>query len=163
MNTPHDPGTHPEDEGIPDLRDGSPAAEQAEDPQTMPVPGDEPVAAEGHTGTTAEEAADGAPLDERLAAEQPEPGAEADEPPDEQTGETPGDELDDLLGDLPDEPGDELPDEEAGLLVDDPNPGARLAEQDVFSHTDPAPGRSAEEQAVHTRGDDRDLGQGGPD
>ncbi|PBC70425.1 hypothetical protein BX265_7846 [Streptomyces sp. TLI_235] len=67
----HDPGAEPEDEGIPDLEDGSPGARRAEAPQRMPVPGEAPVAAESFGVTGAEQAA-GQSLDERLAAEEPE-------------------------------------------------------------------------------------------
>ncbi|GLW73458.1 hypothetical protein Kpho02_57570 [Kitasatospora phosalacinea] len=68
---PADPAADPEDEGLPDLADGSPAAEQAADPQRPPVPGDRPVAAESF-GVTGAEQAEGESLDDRLAAERPE-------------------------------------------------------------------------------------------
>ncbi|WP_063752922.1 hypothetical protein [Streptomyces sp. NRRL S-350] len=68
----HDPGASPEDEGIPDLQDGSPAQEWSQDPQVQSVPGDAPVAAESF-GTTGAEQAQGESLDARLAQEEPEP------------------------------------------------------------------------------------------
>ncbi|MFI2608360.1 hypothetical protein [Kitasatospora sp. NPDC018619] len=67
----HDPGAAPEDEGIPDLQDGSPAAAWSQDPQVQSVPGDTPVAAESY-GTTGAEQAEGESLDARLAQEEPE-------------------------------------------------------------------------------------------
>ncbi|MFJ6378674.1 hypothetical protein ACIQI7_01515 [Kitasatospora sp. NPDC092039] len=67
----HDPGAEPEDEGIPDLQDGSPARTWSQDPQVQPVPGDAPVAAESF-GTTGAEQAEGESLDARLAQEEPE-------------------------------------------------------------------------------------------
>ncbi len=67
----HDPGAAPEDEGIPDLQDGSPSARWSGDPQVQAVPGDAPVAAEAF-GTTGAEQAAGESLDARLAQEEPE-------------------------------------------------------------------------------------------
>jgi hypothetical protein len=63
--------TSPEDEGIPDLQDGTPEQYWAEDPQEAALPGDEPVAVDDF-GTTAEEMREGEPLDERLRREEPE-------------------------------------------------------------------------------------------
>jgi hypothetical protein len=145
MADQHDPGVNPEDEGIPDLTDGSPEAERANDPQRMPVPGDEPIAADAH-GTTTAEQIEGEPLDRRLAAEEPdvgeedplgEPNALEERDPDREPDD------DELLGHA-----DGLPDEETGQLADDPYPG-RPRNQDVFSHENPAAGLSAEEAAVH--------------
>ncbi|MFJ8622238.1 hypothetical protein ACIRD3_05265 [Kitasatospora sp. NPDC093550] len=67
----HDPAAEPEDEGIPDLQDGSPAREWSQDPQVQSVPGDTPVAAESF-GTTGAEQSEGESLDARLAQEEPE-------------------------------------------------------------------------------------------
>lgn len=67
----HDPGSRFEDEGIPDLQDGTPQQQWAVDPQEAPLPGDRPVAAEDF-GTTAGEQIEGEPLDGRLAREEPE-------------------------------------------------------------------------------------------
>ncbi|MCF6525364.1 hypothetical protein [Streptomyces sp. JJ36] len=128
---PADPGTAPEEEGIPDLQDGTPEAQRAEDPQQMPVPGERPVAAEDF-GTTFAEQVEGAPLDERLAEEEPDVGDEAAE-------------------------GEPAP--EAGQLSDDPLPGTRPANQDSFSTASEAEGLAGEETAVHVSGDDdEDLG-----
>ena len=126
----HDPGVEPEDEGIPDLQDGSPEAEAANDPQRAPVPGDEPVAVESY-GTTFTEQVEGESLDDRLAEEEPDVG---------------------------DEGAEELPDEPAGQLSDDPL-SWRSANQDTFSTASPAQGLSGEESAVHIAEDDeRELG-----
>ncbi|MFC5753818.1 DUF5709 domain-containing protein [Actinomadura rugatobispora] len=69
----------PEDDGIPDLQDGTPEQYWTEDPQEAALPGDEPVAVDDF-GTTAEEMREGEPLDERLRREEPERPAPADEP-----------------------------------------------------------------------------------
>lgn len=121
----HDPGAWPEDEGIPDLQDGSPEAEWANDPQSEPVPGDEPVAVESF-GTTFSEQAAGGSLDDRLTEEEP---------------------------DLVDEAAEEPPDSAAGQLSDDPL-AWRAANQDMFSTASPAHGLSGEEAAVHVAYDD---------
>ncbi|GAA2612646.1 DUF5709 domain-containing protein [Streptomyces axinellae] len=68
---PSDPGGDPEDEGIPDLQDGSPEQERASDPQQQPVPGDSPTAPT-LAAPTPEELREGESLDERLAEEEPE-------------------------------------------------------------------------------------------
>jgi hypothetical protein len=67
-----DPESPLEDEGIPDMQDGTPQQQWAGDPQEHPVPGDEPLAAEEY-GTTAEEQHENEPLDGRLAREEAEP------------------------------------------------------------------------------------------
>jgi hypothetical protein len=59
-----------EDAGIPDLQDGTPEQQQAEDPQELPLPGDQPGASVDW-GTTAEEQAEGEPLSLRLSREEP--------------------------------------------------------------------------------------------
>jgi hypothetical protein len=71
MERHHDPGADPEDEGIPDLQDGTPEQQRAEDPERMPVPGDVPVAAESF-GTTTAEQQQGESLEYKLAQEEPE-------------------------------------------------------------------------------------------
>lgn len=71
--TERDPRSEFEDQGIPDLQDGYPAQERAEDPQQAPVPGDEPMAVDDY-GTTAEEQREGESLDDRLRREEPEAG-----------------------------------------------------------------------------------------
>jgi hypothetical protein len=121
----HDPGRNPEEEGIPDLQDGSPEQYRASDPQQMPVPGDEPTAA-NRWGTTPFEQQHPESLDERLREEEP---------------------------DLTEEDAtDEVADEKTGLLSDDPD-SPRPRNQDMFSHRDPQSGLSAEEEAVHIPAD----------
>lgn len=71
--TDRDPRSELEDQGIPDLQDGFPEQEWAEDPQRAPVPGDEPMAVDDY-GTTAEEQREGETLDGRLSREEPETG-----------------------------------------------------------------------------------------
>jgi hypothetical protein len=71
----HDPESTLEDEGIPDLQDGTPQQQWASDPQEQPVPGDEPMAVDDY-GTTADEQYEPEALDDRLAREEP-----AEEPP----------------------------------------------------------------------------------
>ncbi|HZG04059.1 MAG TPA: hypothetical protein VE546_10875 [Streptomyces sp.] len=131
LEGPNDPGAAPEDEGIPDLQNGSPEQEWMSDPQQMPVPGERPVAAD-RWGTTYAEQVEGESLDQRLAEEEPDVGetSSAYGPPTEQTGQ------------LSDDPLQERP-----------------ANQDVFSHESPAEGLAPEEAAVHTVADDRDIGQ----
>jgi len=70
-----DPGSRFEDAGIPDLQDGTPEQQQAEDPQELPLPGDAPNASVDW-GTTAEEQLEGEPLDVRLAREEPDAALE---------------------------------------------------------------------------------------
>ncbi|WP_280696977.1 hypothetical protein [Kitasatospora sp. GP82] len=103
---PHDPGAEPEDEGIPDLDNGSPSRRWSQDPELQPVPVDSPVAAESF-GTTGAEQAAGQSLDARLAQEEPDieaVGAEdspeppagslvEDDPHCDLTGEATGDEV----------------------------------------------------------------------
>jgi uncharacterized protein DUF5709 len=67
----HDPRSEFEDEGIPDLQAGTPESQWAEDPQQAPLPTDDPQAVDDF-GTTAEEQAQGEPLDLRTAREVPE-------------------------------------------------------------------------------------------
>lgn len=124
---PHDPGADPEDEGIPDLQDGTPEQQWSSDPQQESVPGDEPTAAMAH-GTTANEAREGESLDERLAEEEPEPDPAVPPGP---------------------------PEERAGLLYDEPDPD-RAREQDVYSQEGTTHGLSAEEDAVRIR-DEEDF------
>jgi hypothetical protein len=67
----HDPRSEFEDEGIPDLQDGTPQQQWAVDPQQAPLPGDRPIAIDDF-GTTAEEQREGESLTGRLAREVPE-------------------------------------------------------------------------------------------
>ncbi|WP_431782633.1 DUF5709 domain-containing protein [Streptomyces chumphonensis] len=127
MTEPNDPGRHPEEEGIPDLQDGSPKARRAEDPQRMPVPGDRPVAAEKH-GTTVAEQREGESLDDRLAQEVPDVGADgAAGPPDPEAGR-----LDDAS--LPGRPsGDHV----VGRVGDEATPAAGLSAEESAVHVEP--------------------------
>ncbi|WP_285708545.1 DUF5709 domain-containing protein [Microtetraspora sp. NBRC 16547] len=65
-----DPRSRAEDEGIPDLREGTPEREWAHDPQEEPIPAESPVGID-ECGTTSEEMARGEPLDMRLRREVP--------------------------------------------------------------------------------------------
>ena len=150
-----DPHSELEDEGIPDLQDGTPGQEWAVDPQQAPVPRDYPVAVDDF-GTTIEEQVEGEPLDLRVAREQPEdqavfgegevPGTSAGDP-----GETAGDREDSVtpdsgLGAGADlntdyEPGPEAgaewpaqPEEPSGRVWDDPRPAGRLIAPDEGAH-----------------------------
>ncbi|MFF0310331.1 DUF5709 domain-containing protein [Streptosporangium sp. NPDC004379] len=71
-NMPGDPYSRAEDEGIPDLQEGTPEQQWAVDPQEEPLPADQPGALDDY-GTTAEEWSAGEPLDGRLSREEPEP------------------------------------------------------------------------------------------
>ncbi|TDE38067.1 hypothetical protein E1295_34040 [Nonomuraea mesophila] len=64
----HDPRSRFEDEGIPDLQDGTPQQQWAVDPQEAPLPADEPVAVEDF-GTTDDEQIQGESLSGRLERE----------------------------------------------------------------------------------------------
>ncbi|MBB5937731.1 DUF5709 domain-containing protein [Streptomyces zagrosensis] len=140
----HDPGADPEDEGIPDLQDGTPEQQRASDPQQMPVPGDQPTIAE-YRSTTTNEAWERESLDERLADEVPDVGAN------EPSGAGP---VDAPWADTAQE-------EVAGLLYDEPDPD-QPREQDVYSQEGSTSGLSAEEQAVHVVADeDENSGVGG--
>lgn len=59
-----------QDEGIPDIQDGTPEASWAEDPEYMPLPGERPGASDDF-GTTAYEQSAGESLSGRLARELP--------------------------------------------------------------------------------------------
>jgi hypothetical protein len=78
--TNRDPRSELEDQGIPDLQDGYPEQQWAEDPQQAPVPGDEPLALDDY-GTTAEEQSEGESLDGRLSREEPDVGPGGAETP----------------------------------------------------------------------------------
>ncbi|MCD9590630.1 hypothetical protein QFW82_12505 [Streptomyces malaysiensis subsp. malaysiensis] len=73
MRRVHDPGADPEDEGMPDLQDGTPEQQRAGDPEQLPVAGDEPTIAV-YRDTTSAETHEREPLEERLADEEPETG-----------------------------------------------------------------------------------------
>ncbi|KAB7846870.1 DUF5709 domain-containing protein [Streptomyces mobaraensis] len=148
MTTPHDPGASPEDEGIPDLQDGTPEQQRSSDPQRMPVPGDTPTAVTEER-PTAEELREGRPLDERLDEEEPEADPARLAGPTRPARDEPE----------PDEPapGAEAGDEEpAGLLYDEPDPD-RPRNQDVYAQEGTTDGLSAEEEAVRIKDDDEAL------
>lgn len=131
-----DPADPMEEEGLPALQDGLPSKEITGDVQDgVAVPGDRPLAVEDY-GTTAAEEAAGEPLDRRLAREEPEVLAEADEP---------AREFEDVENPYPEDR-----DERVGRLVE-PDEGARSdQEADVVAFdvgTDTG-GFSAEERAM---------------
>ncbi|MFH9347708.1 hypothetical protein [Kitasatospora sp. NPDC017646] len=132
----HDPGAEPEDEGIPDLQDGSPSREWSQDPQIPAVPGDTPVAAESH-GTTGAEQAEGESLEARLAQEEPEIDertAVADEPEDAAGRLDLPDRHTDLRGDAPGDTAGLSAEEEAVRIRSDggaPEPDPTAPETDA--------------------------------
>ncbi|KAB8181645.1 DUF5709 domain-containing protein [Microbispora catharanthi] len=65
-----DPRSRFEDEGIPDLQEGTPEQQWAEDPQEMPLPGDRPLGLDEY-GTTPNEMREGESLRRRLSREVP--------------------------------------------------------------------------------------------
>jgi hypothetical protein len=114
----------PEDEGIPDLQDGSPEQYWAEDPQEASVPGDDPAALDDY-GMTGDEMNAGEPLDGRLRREEPDGPSQDDGPadpagrlvaPDE--GAHPDTE-EDLVGDDVGDDGGGYTAEEAAMRVDE--------------------------------------------
>ncbi|RFU40339.1 hypothetical protein DZF91_17670 [Actinomadura logoneensis] len=66
-----DPRSRLEDEGIPDLQNGTPGQQRAVDPQEASVPADRPLALD-EFGTTAEEQREGETVKRRLEREEPE-------------------------------------------------------------------------------------------
>ncbi|MET8471615.1 hypothetical protein ABZY90_35420 [Streptomyces sp. NPDC006422] len=130
MTRPHDPGADPEGEGMPDLQDGTPQQQEANDPQRLPVAGDEPTVAE-ERDTTVDEVIEDRSLDDRLADETPDIGPES---------------------------GDGPPAPPAGLLYDEPDPDLPR-NQDVFAQEGSVSGLSAEEDAVRVE-DDEEFGVG---
>ncbi|TQS28497.1 DUF5709 domain-containing protein [Microbispora sp. KK1-11] len=65
-----DPRSRFEDEGIPDLQEGTPEQQWAEDPQEMPLPGDRPLGLDEY-GTTPNEMREGESIGRRLSREVP--------------------------------------------------------------------------------------------
>ncbi|MBD0292901.1 MAG: hypothetical protein ICV70_04925 [Jiangellaceae bacterium] len=66
-----DPGASVDDAGIPEVADDrTPGSGDVPEPELPTVPTDQPVAATAY-GVTASEQQQGTPLDERLAAEEP--------------------------------------------------------------------------------------------
>lgn len=72
-----DPRSRFEDEGIPDLQEGTPGQQRASDPQEAALPGERPIAVD-EFGTTAAEERTGEPLEERLTRERPDAAAQGD-------------------------------------------------------------------------------------
>lgn len=163
----HDPRSRFEDEGIPDLQDGTPEQQWAVDPQEAPLPGDRPVALDDH-GTTVDEQIQGEPLDSRLSREMPEEqpvfGSDGPatvrpqdgEPEADTAGEQPitdegglgvGSDLDtELEPDTGVDPGWQAqPEEPAGAVWDDPRPAGRLVAPDEGVHRDADPDEIATE------------------
>jgi hypothetical protein len=110
-----DPESPLEDEGIPDMQDGTPQQQWAGDPQQQPVPGDEPLAADDY-GTTAEEQHEAEPLDGRLAREEAEPA------PEDVAGTETGADARPIRLVEPDQGA--APDTEKDMIGDDPGPDA---------------------------------------
>ncbi len=152
-----DPRSRFEDEGIPDLQDGTPEQRWAVDPQEAALPGDEPVAMDDF-GTTGAEQREGESLDGRLNREVPEEqalfaaGPEDDELEDE---EPLGDSLEEPDeneltpdGGLDTDPDlDTIYEREAGAVLDgaaqpsgagwdEPRPAGRLVTPDEGAHPD---------------------------
>jgi hypothetical protein len=173
-----DPRSEFEDEGVPDLQDGTPEQRWAVDPQQAPLPGDRPIAIDDY-GTTAEEQYEGESLTGRLAREVPEeqpifgeegPAAEpvADEEPlTEDGGLGVGADLDtELEEDIEiDDAWPGQPEEPSGQVWDEPRPAGRLVAEDEGAHpvgddpetaTEVGPdggGFTAEEAAMHVEPD----------
>ena len=66
-----DPGSRLEEEGVPDLQDGTPTQQLAEDPNELPDVGAERPGASVDWGTTPAEEEQGEPLLSRLSREEP--------------------------------------------------------------------------------------------
>jgi hypothetical protein len=137
---PHDPGADPEDEGIPDLQDGTPEAQEANDPLRLPVAGDRPTVAM-ERDTTVNEAIGRDPLERRLADEAPEPDPRA---PAEEGEEPEGMALDDTTGGDMDETAE--------------NGGPAEEREDSRART----GLTAEEAAMHVVAEPADENGGTP-
>ena len=161
-----DPRSRFEDEGIPDLQDGSPEQERAVDPQEAPVPADQPMAIDDF-GTTADEQAAGAPLDDRLGREVGEeqpmfgagPAPARDQEPETGTVGAAEDRVTadsglgagaDLSTDFEPGPGADhgspaQPEEPSGQIWEDPRPAGRLVAPDEGAHADDEPDEVAAE------------------
>lgn len=167
-----DPRSRFEDEGIPDLEDGTPEQQWAVDPQEAPVPADHPVAVDDY-GTTVDEEAQGEPLEGRVDREVPEEQAqfgagEPDRPgggqPPAADGqpETAGPEDDSVTADSGLGVGSDLntdyqpgegtgpewpaqPEEPSGRVWDESRPAGRLVAPDEGTHADSEPDEVAQE------------------
>jgi hypothetical protein len=164
----HDPHSRFEDEGIPDLQDGTPEQQWAVDPQEAPLPADEPVAVDDY-GTTNEEQIQGESLTGRLGREVPEEqplfgvdeSATATRPPaaDGGGGAPDAEELTEESGlgvgsDLDtgyerdsgvDRPWEAQPEEPSGQVWDEPRRAGRLVAPDEGAHEDAEPDEVATE------------------
>lgn len=120
----HDSGSRFEDAGIPDLQDGTPEQQWAEDPQEAPLPGDEPRASVDW-GTTAEEQIEREPHDLRFSRERPDPALEFTSD-DAQVGR--------LVNEQAIEPGDQEPATEATDVGAD---GGGLSAEEQAMHVEP--------------------------
>jgi hypothetical protein len=162
----HDPHSRFEDEGIPDLQDGTPEQQWAVDPQEAPLPADEPVAVDDY-GTTNEEQIQGESLTGRLGREVPEEqpvfgveeSATATRPPAAGGGAPDAEELTEESGlgvgsDLDtgyerdsgvDRPWEAQPEEPSGQVWDEPRRAGRLVAPDEGAHEDAEPDEVATE------------------
>ena len=167
----HDPRSRFEDEGIPDLQDGTPEQQWAVDPQEAPLPADHPVAVDDY-GTTIEEEIQGEPLagrlDREIPDEQPVYGGGAApggaRPPAGDTAVTDDDDDADVsvteeggLGvgsdlDTRFEPDDDVgpgweaqPEEPSGRVWDEPRRSGRLVAPDEGTRADGEPDEVAQE------------------
>ncbi|MEV4253897.1 DUF5709 domain-containing protein [Spirillospora sp. NPDC049652] len=171
-----DPRSRLEDEGIPDLQNGTPGQQRAVDPQEETVPADRPVALD-EFGTTAEEQRQGEPVKQRLEREEPEEqpkfGATGLRPknegrPEPETAQAeaadaavtdegglgPGSDLD--TGFEPDEGAAETtaaqPEEPSGQVWEEPRPAGRLVAPDEGAHEVDDPDETASEVGPDTGG-----------
>lgn len=169
-----DPHSEFEDEGIPDLQDGTPEQEWAVDPQRAPLPADRPTAVDDF-GTTDEEQIEGEPLDSRVDRELPEDQAmlggdgqpvvrparlgrpDRANDPDGLTqdgGLGMGADLDTRYEADTGEPPDweAQPEEPSGQVWDDPRPAGRLVAPDEGAHPDSEPDAIADEAGPDSGG-----------
>ena len=137
-----DEGSRLEEEGIPDLQDGTPEQQWAVDPQQMPVPAERPVASDEY-GTTVDEQVQGESLDRRLDREVPDVGEDVD-PLANVRVEEDSDDLD-------------TSEREVGRLVEEDQGAQPDAEKDVVADEvgADAGGLSAEEHAMHVSDEER--------
>ncbi|WP_214411524.1 DUF5709 domain-containing protein [Sphaerisporangium fuscum] len=161
--TERDPYSRFEDEGIPDLQDGTPQQQWAEDPQEMPLPADHPTAVDDF-GTTIDEEIQGESLESRVRREVPEEqpvfgddevtrtadesgvtstGEEDESASGMETGLGVGADLDTRY--QPDDDGAAVPEwathpgESAEHLWEEPRPAGRLVEPDEGAREDTEP------------------------
>lgn len=136
----HDPGSRFEDAGIPDLQDGTPQQQRAEDPQELPLPGESPNASVDW-GTTVEEQREREPHSRRLSRELPDPALT---------------EIGDDVGgtsasDIDERRDENAPDVTVGRLVNEQGvvPGDAEADTEAADIGPDAGGLTPEEQAMH--------------